>query len=339
MRDDLTLADIARMAGVSPATASRVINNLVGARSKARDRVLRVIEETGFQPHAAARSLASQRSHVIGLLIPAPASQVLGHPNVLQLAEVTTQACHEHGYLLSLFLLGSAADEQRVLPKVTRKGFVDGLIVRGADDRGSDPLLHRLAALGAPFVSLGRPADPQRISYVATDNETAAYGAVTHLLNLGRRRVALLVGSLEPPHSQERLSGYRRAHTERALPLDDQLVAVGGMSESAAATRVLLRHRPDAIFLPTRVALDVLRVLRDAGLRVPEDIALIGFDDLPLAQQTDPPLTTVGQPMQAMGRQLVRMLLDQIENPAAPPQRVVFPQELIVRQSCGALRP
>jgi DNA-binding LacI/PurR family transcriptional regulator len=188
-------------------------------------------------------------------------------------------------------------------------------------------------------VSLGRPADPQRISYVATDNETAAYGAVTHLLNLGRRRVALLVGSLEPPHSQERLSGYRRAHTERALPLDDQLVAVGGMSESAAATRVLLRHRPDAIFLPTRVALDVLRVLRDAGLRVPEDIALIGFDDLPLAQQTDPPLTTVGQPMQAMGRQLVRMLLDQIENPAAPPQRVVFPQELIVRQSCGALRP
>src|SRR5262245_12998890 len=144
---DLTLDDIASMAGVSPATASRVINNLVGSRSKARERVLKVIAETGFQPHAAARSLASQRSQVIGLLIPAPASSILNHPNVLQLAEVITQACHEREYLLSLFLLGSGVDEQKILPKVARKGFVDGLIVRGADDRSSDPLLHKLAAI------------------------------------------------------------------------------------------------------------------------------------------------------------------------------------------------
>jgi len=334
---DLTLEDIARMAGVSPATASRVINNLVGARSKARERVLKAIAETGFQPHAAARSLASQRSQVIGLLIPAPANTILNHPNVLQLAELITQACHEREYLLSLFLMAGDADEQKILPKITRKGFVDGLIVRGADDRSSDPLLHRLAALGTPFVSLGRPTDPQHISYVATDNATAAYNAVTHLLNLGRRRIALLVGSLEPYASQERLAGYRKAFEDRGLPIDEHLIAAGGMSEGYFAAQQLLRQQPDAIFLATRMALDVLRVLREAGRRVPGDIALIGFDDLPLAQQTDPPLTTVYQPIAAIGKQLVGMLLDIIENGADPPRRVVFAQELVIRQSCGAL--
>jgi len=336
--NDLTLADIARMAGVSPATASRVLNNLVGPRSKARERVLKAVAETGFQPHAAARSLASQWAQVIGLLIPAPASTILNHPNVLQLAEVITQACHEREYLLSLFLLGSDADDQTMLPKITRKGFVDGLLVRGADDRSSDSLLLKLAASGMPVVSLGRPTTLDNVSYVATDNVTAAYNAVVHLLSLGRRRIALLVGSLEPYASQERLVGYRNALTERGLAVDDRLIAVGGMSDSYFAAQHLLQQRPDAFFLPTRMALDVLRVLREAGLQVPDDIALIGFDDLPLAQQTDPPLTTVSQPMAAMGKQLVGMLLDIMENGAQPARRVVFAQELVIRGSCGAVR-
>jgi DNA-binding LacI/PurR family transcriptional regulator len=126
--------------------------------------------------------------------------------------------------------------------------------------------------------------------------------------------------------------------SDRGLPLDDDLVAVGGMSDSYVAAQQLLRHNPDAIFLPTRMALDVLRVLREAGRRVPEEVALIGFEDLPLAQQTDPPLTTLHQPMAAMGKQLVGILLDIIENGADPPRRIVFAQELVVRQSCGAVR-
>ncbi len=335
---DLTLEDIARLAGVSPATASRVLNNLVGSRSKARDRVLKAVAETGFQPHAAARSLASQRSQVIGLLIPAPASTILNHPNVLQVAEMITQACHEHDYLLSLFLMASDADEQRIVPKITRKGFVDGVIVRGADDRSSDPLLQKLAESGTPLVSLGRPTHLRDVSYVATDNETAAHHAVSHLLNLGRKRIALLVGSLEPYHSQERLAGYRQAFRERGLPVDEQLIAVGGMRDSITATQQLLQHQPDAIFMPTRMALDVLRVLREACKRVPEDIALIGFDDLPLAHHTDPPLTTVRQPMEAMGKQLVGMLLESIETRTRAARHVTFTQELMVRRSCGALR-
>lgn len=335
---DLTLDDIARMAGVSPSTVSRVLNNLVGTRSKAREQVLKVLAETGFQPNAAARSLASQRSHVIGLLIPAPASTILHNPTVLQLAEVVTQACHERDYLLSLFLLSSDTSERQILPKMTRKGFIDGLIVRGADDRASDPLLHTLSDSGLPFVSFGRPIDLDTVSYVTTDNMTAAYNATRHLLNPGRRRIALLVGSLEPYASQERLIGYRKALADHRLPINEQLIAVAGMNDSYGATQRLLKHSPDAIFLPTRMALDVLRVLREANLRVPDDIALIGFEDLPLAQQTDPPLTTVSQPMEAIGKHLVGMLLDIMENGADPARRLIFPQELVVRQSCGALR-
>jgi LacI family transcriptional regulator len=334
---DLTLEDIARMAGVSPSTVSRVLNNLVGARSKAREQVLKVLAETGFQPNAAARSLASQRSNVIGLLIPAPASTVLHNPAVLQLAEVVTQACHERGYLLSLFLLGNDTGEQAILPKITRKGFVDGVIVRGADDRPSEPLLHRLSESSVPFVSLGRPLGLESVSYVATDNATAAYGAISHLLSLGRRRIGLLVGSLEPHASQERLEGYRRALGDRGLALNKLLIAEAGMSAGYSATQRLLQQAPDAIFLATRMTLDVLRALREAGRRVPDDIALVGFEDLPLAQQTDPPLTAVSQPMAAIGNQLVGMLLDIMENGADPPRRLVFPQELVIRQSCGAM--
>jgi DNA-binding LacI/PurR family transcriptional regulator len=122
------------------------------------------------------------------------------------------------------------------------------------------------------------------------------------------------------------------------VPVDEQLIAVGGISDGYGATQRLLQHAPDAIFLPTRMALDVLRVLREANLRVPDRIALIGFEDLPLAQQTDPPLTTVSQPMGAIGKQLVGMLLDIMENGAEPPRRLLFPQELVIRQSCGAMR-
>lgn len=333
---NLTLEDIAQIAGVSPATVSRVINNQVGGRSKARERVLQVIEETGFQPHAAARSLASQRSNVIGLLVPAPASRVLAHLYLLQLTEFISQACQKHNYILSLFLTGNDADQRRILPKITGKGFVDGLIVRVFEGGQSDLLLQKLSEINIPFVVSGHPTNPQNVSYVAADNGTAAYHALTHLLSLGYKRIGLIIGSYEPYHSQERLASYHKVHDERGLPVEDRLIVV--QDDGYQAIQQLLPHKPDAIFFATRITLDVFRGLREAALRVPDDIALVGFDDLPLAQQTDPPLTTMRQPMAAMGKRLVEILLDIIENGPTPPRHVIFEPELVVRQSCGALR-
>jgi LacI family transcriptional regulator len=333
---NLTLEDIAKMAGVSPATVSRVINNQVGTRSKVREQVQKVIEETGFLPHAAARSLAAQRSNVIGLLIPAPAGRVLGHLYLLQLAEFISQACQEVDYVLSLFLTGSDIDEQKLLPKIIRKGFVDGLIVRIANDHRSDSLLEKLLKIGIPFVASGRPTNPHNISYVSADNAAAACNAINHLAGLGRTRIGMISSSLESYANQERLEGYRRALAGRGLPLQEGLIST--YDDGYLATQQLLESQPDAIFFATRMAVGVLRALREANLQVPDDVALIGFDDLPLAQQIEPPLTTMRHPMAAMAKRLVEILLDIIENGPHPPRHVIFEQELVIRQSCGAIR-
>jgi LacI family transcriptional regulator len=330
----LTLEDIANAAGVSPSTVSRVINNQIGTRSKVRERILQVVAETGFQPHAAASSLASQRSNVIGLLVPAPVSQDFSQLYLLQLAKHITQTCQEYDYLLSLFLMGSDANEQELLPKMTRQGFIDGLIVHIVEGRRNDPLLSNLSRKGIPFVVSGQPANPNNISYVASDNYTAAHNALSHLLSLGRRRIGLIVASTESPGGQDRLASYRKVLTEQGLPVAEELIAA--QDNGYLAAQSLLKANPDAIFFATSMALDVSRALRESGARVPDDIALIGFDDLPLAQQTDPPLTTMRQPMAAMGKQLIEILIDLINNGTTPPRQVIFQEELVVRQSCGA---
>jgi LacI family transcriptional regulator len=334
----LTLEDIAKIAGVSSPTVSRVINNKTGARSKVRERILQVIAETGFQPHAAASCLASQRSKVIGLLVPAPVSQVFGQLYFMRLAEYMTQACQDHDYLLSLFLTGSYTDEKTLLSKVTRQGFVDGLVVRVVEEKETDVLLSGLSRKGIPFVVSGRPAEPNRISYVAADNYAAAHKALSHLLSLGRRRIGLIIASAEIPGGHDRLAGYRKVLAEHGIPVDERLIAVNNNGYNATRALLDIDAKPDAIFFATSIALGVLRALREAGSEVPDDIALIGFDDLPLARQTDPPLTTMRQPMAVMGRQLIDILIDLINDGAMPPRQVVFKEELVVRQSCGGFR-
>ncbi|MEZ4616723.1 MAG: LacI family DNA-binding transcriptional regulator [Caldilineaceae bacterium] len=291
----LTLDDIAKSAGVSPATVSRVINDQVSARSKARDRVLRVIEETGFQPHAAARSLASRRSQVIGLLIAAPAHTVLNHLNFLTLAEVLTQACHEKDHVLSLFLMGNGMSEQEILSKITRPGLVDGLIVRGVGGAESNQLFAQLIKSKVPFISVGRPFQSDGISYVGSDNVMAAHKAVSHLIGRKRTRIALLIGSPAAVYGQERIAGYRQALQEYGMPFDGQLIINTKMAPTYPLMAALLAQRPDAILLETSMIEGVLRALHEAGLRVPTDVAIVGFDDLPLAQTVQPALTVMRQ--------------------------------------------
>ena len=341
--DDLTLEDIAQMAGVSRATVSRILNNRVGARSKARDTVLEIIERTGFQPNVAARSLASQRTYVIGHVIPQRADFVFTDPYLTQLSQAIAHSCEQSEYILALFLITSESEEKKLYTRIANKGLLDGVIIHAGQGPLVYELIEKLSSKNIPFVISGRaPLKSSHVSYVAVDDLQGAYSAVSHLFQLGRKRIAIVTGDLhfEPGPGLDRLAGYRKALEERGVNIIEELIGSGDFTEESGynATKQVLKHKPDAIFVSSdKMALGTLRALKELGISVPDDIAIVGFDDVQPSWHATPPLTTVRVPIEAMGRSLVSMLFDIIENGAKPPRRLLFDTELIIRKSCGAV--
>jgi LacI family transcriptional regulator len=329
-----TLEEIARLAEVSRSTVSRVVNQHPNVRPAVRQRVQKIIAETGYQPNAAARSLAFQRSNVIGLAIPRSVHTLFTDPYFPPLTQGIAQACNQYGYILSLFV---EFDEQTLFPRITRQGLLDGLVVQVANTRSN--LLAKLASVDMPFIVAGRPHDAPNVSYIDVDNITGAYNAVTHLIRLGHKRIGAITGPLDTTAALDRLEGYRKAILERGLALDEDLIGEGDFTETGGyhAMQRLLGQKPSAVFAASdAMAYGALRALREAGLAVPHDVALVGFDDVPCAG-TDPSfLTTVRQPIISFGFKAVEILLDVIEHGAQPPRRILMSTELVVRASCGA---
>ena len=338
MAERLTLEKIGEMAGVSRATVSRVVNEHPGVRPHVRERVLEVIRETGYQPNLAARSLASSRMGLIGLVIPTAIQSLFTDPYYPRLMQGMTQVCNLNDYTMSLFLLHSENEEEKLYPRVVNRGYLDGVILASFDK--SDPLIARLENSQMPFVMIGRPDDASKASYVDTNNETGAYTAVAHLIRRGRKRIATITGRLDMSSGQDRLTGYKNALTERGFPIDKNLIVNGDFSEIEAynAMLQLLPHKPDAVFVASDgMAIGALRALRTANIAIPDEIAIVGFDDLPPAATSVPPLTTVRQPVRRMGALAAETLLDIIEDGPEPPRRIILPTELVIRQTCGAL--
>lgn len=333
----LTLEEIGKLAGVSRSTVSRVINDQENVRPEVRDRVLRVIQETGYRPHAAARSLAAQRTSVIGLVVPRSAQSFFADPYYPRLIQGMTQACNAHHFALTLFMCHSEKEEEDLYPRVLSRGLIDGLMI--ASSVQDDPLIPLLLESQMPFVLVGRPLHPAPINYVDVDNVVGVQNAVRHLIRLGHRRIGHIRGPLNSAVGRDRRLGYVNAHVERGLSVDESLIAPGDFSESGGyqAARRLLAAGVDAIVaVSDKTAYGALRALREAGRAVPEDVALIGFDDLEASALTEPPLTTVRQPIRATGVVAVETLLDVMDNPGGPPRQVILPTQLIVRESCGA---
>lgn len=334
-----TLEEIGRLSGASRSTVSRVINGQPGVRDETRQRVLQVIEQTGYQPNAAARSLAARRSQVLGLIIPTAVQFLFTDPYFPRLIQGITQACNQHDYTLSLYLFQTPAEEEAIYPRVLRTGFVDGVIL--SSTQVDDPLIPQLAANQVPFVVVGRPLNAPTASYVDVENIIGGHSATSHLLRLGYQRVATITGPMNAIAGLERLEGYKQALQERGRTPDPALIAFGDFTEAGGYTamRQLLPHQPDAVFAASdMMALGALRAMREVGLSVPGDIALVGYDDMTPAPIVEPPLTTVRQPIRRMGSQAVEMLIDLLHNGLTPPRRLVLPTELVIRASCGAMR-
>jgi LacI family transcriptional regulator len=332
----LTIRQIAKLARVSRSTVSRVLNAHPSVSSETRQRVQRVITETGYRPDPIARSLSNRRSDIIGLVIPLSIQSLFEDPFFPRLMQGIAQGCNSRDYTLSLFLLHTAVEEAKLYPKISRRQLLDGVIVTAT--RTGDPLIPQLLANRVPFVLHGRHEDP-RVSFVEVDNVAGAYTAATHLVRLGRRRIGLITGPPGSLAAEDRKRGYLDALIERRVPVDEGLIVHGNFTETSSyeAMQRLLPQEPDAVFVASdTMALGTLRALREAGRRVPDEVAVVGFDDMPHAATADPPLTTIRQPIQRAGALAVEMLIDIIENGVEPARRILLPTELVIRASCGS---
>jgi LacI family transcriptional regulator len=337
----LTLEEIGKLAGVSRSTVSRVINGGSSVREQVRERVWEVVRETGYQPHAAARSLVMRRTQVVGVIIPEALATLFTDPFFPLFLRGVTETCNTRHYLLMLSLFHGQTDQPELYRRVVRGGHLDGVIV--ASSRLDDPLVPHLLQDGVPLVSVGRHPD-ERVNYVDVDNVSAGRMAVEHLIRLGHQHIGIITGPLSMAHGQDRLSGYRQALEAHGLPVDEKWIMPGDYTEGSGvmAVRRWLPALPTAIFgASDMMAIGALKALRQAGLRVPQDVALVGFDDVPLAAAIEPALTTVRQPIARLGSMASELLLNLLENPTdaqASVHRIVLPAELVVRDSCGALR-
>ena len=334
--EKLTIRQIAKLAGVSRSSVSRVINDHTNVSPELREQVQRVIAETGYHPDPIARSLSNRRSHIIGLVIPLAIRSLFEDPFFPRLMQGISQGCNSHDYTLSLFLFHSEEEERELYHRISHNRLLDGFIITAT--RTGDPLIPELLASEIPFVVHGKHENP-RVSFVEVDNESGAYTAVSHLVREGHQHIALITGPSTSLAAEDRKQGYLKALRERRVPVDESLTTRGDFTETSGyeAMQRLLPHKPDAVFVASdTMALGAMRALREAGRKVPDGIAVVGFDDLPQATTADPPLTTVRQPIQRAGALAVEMLIDILENGAEPPRHIILPTELVIRASCGS---
>jgi DNA-binding LacI/PurR family transcriptional regulator len=300
-----------------------------------RRAVEKAIDRLGYVPNRAARSLVTRRSDSIGLVITEPASRLFSDPFFPRLVRGVSAALSVRDLQLVLLMPDDEVDEQRTMRYLTA-GHVDGVILVSL--HGDDPLPDQLANRRIPAVVMGRPPRGVDIDYVDADNRDGARRATSHLVASGRQRVATITGPLDMVAGVDRLAGYRDALTDAGVTIDDGLIANGDFTQAGgeAAMEHLLRERPDldAVFCASDLmAVAAFGVLQAAGRRIPEDVAVVGYDDSPLATTTRPALSSVRQPIEEMGREMVHLLAGSIERPSRVPRHIVLSTELIARAS------
>jgi LacI family transcriptional regulator len=331
----MLIKEVAKLSGVSRSTVSRVINNDPNVKESTRARVLEVIRKVNYRPNSVARGLASGRMRIIGLVLPMAQASLFTDPYYPGLIQGITMVCNAKDYSVMIWLANQEQERSKI-HHVATDSFLDGVII--ASYLIDDPILETLTKSKMPFLLIGRHPSKNDLNYVDSDNLRGAREAVKYLLQLGRRRIATITGPKNMIAGIDRLEGYKSAFRERGLQFDPNLIVEGDFTESGGYNGMmrLIAHNPDAVFAASdSMALGALRALNDSGRRVPEDVALIGFDDLPSAAHFDPPLTTVRQNIPKMGQLAAETLVQIIDEGMTPPHRLVLPTELVIRASSG----
>jgi LacI family transcriptional regulator len=368
LSDKLTIRDIAQLAGVSTATVSRVLNNKPDVDPTTREHVMQVVQEHGFVPSVTASSLAGGRSPLLGVLVPS-----LTWPLMPQIMQSVADVIEQTSYELVLYSISHRTDRSGLIDRILATRLIDGLLavypdgLAGAEstapiNRESSTHLREIYERGFPVVVLDDQSLPGPVPWVGPDNRVGAYEAVRHLIRHGHRRIAYVQGPLQYQCSHDRYAGYQQALAEAHIAIDPALIVQGDFStasgRTATAQLLALAERPTAVFAANdQMAYGVLSASEAQGLRIPDDLAIIGFDDIALSAHTRPALTTVRQPFAEMGRSATEMLLALVSAPRLfggglysergqpvgaradfalrMPTRVQWPTELVVRASCG----
>lgn len=324
-----TIRDVARQAGVSHQTVSRVINGKVDVLPETRMLVEDAITKMGYRPSAIARSMARGQSHTLACISPNLTDFTFA--SLIEGAEVEAR---QHKY----FMLSSSASDpeafKELVDELVGHRRVDGLIIINpyADQR------YEYIPRDFPLVFVGASSHEKNIGSVSLDDERVAYEATQHLINLGHKNIAMVTGPMEEDCSQDRTEGYRRALKEAGIPFRDSMVIEGDWSATSGQDALLALNNqgdvPGAIFAQNdRMAMGVLKAARDLNILVPAQLAVIGVDDMPLSSYFDPPLTTMRQDIPLIGQMATRMLLDIINNETPSAQIVKLPAQLVIRES------
>ncbi|MFD8377789.1 LacI family DNA-binding transcriptional regulator [Streptomyces sp. NPDC059679] len=333
-----TLEEVAARAGVGRGTVSRVINGSPRVSDRTRTAVEQAVAELGYVPNRVARALAANRADAVALVIPEPETRLFAEPYFSDIIRGVGAELAEADLQLLLTLLRTPKERQRFAEYLSAHR-VDGVLLVSV--HADDPLPDLLERIEMPAVLSGRRSAHESVPYVDCDNTGGAQSAVEHLIGRGRATVATITGPLDMYVAQCRLDGYRAAIQAAGQEVDPALIVAADFTEEGGrrAMRELLERHPDldAVFAASDVmAAGARQVLREQGLRVPDDVALVGFEDSAVARHMDPPLTSVRQTTEEMGRAMVRVLLEEIESQGERTSKrpqLVLPTELVRRGS------
>ncbi|HEV8369633.1 MAG TPA: LacI family DNA-binding transcriptional regulator [Pyrinomonadaceae bacterium] len=342
----VTLADIAARADVTSMTVSRVMNSNGYVHVETRERVLRVAREMNYRRNGLARGLKRQRTETVGMVI-----GDIANPFAAELSRGVREVLEQHGYSMFICVSEHLAKEDVQAFDSLADHRADGIIVATRASKSGNERLAELIDAGIPVSLIGRDFRHPHADLVIADNLTGGYEATSHLIELGHKRIGFIGISLTQGLRLKRFQGYLEAMSEHGLSVDEQLI-VGGRNGSdqmpgysteemgyEGMIKLLdLKQRPTAVFARNDyTAMGALNAIKRAGLRIPEDIAVVGYDDIPLASHTSPTLTTVRQPTREQGRTAAEFLLRRIqEDPDQPRREQTFECELVVRESTAA---
>jgi DNA-binding LacI/PurR family transcriptional regulator len=339
-RKRVTSHDVARLAGVSRTTVSFVLNDVphVQISEETRQRVLQAADQLGYHPDAAARSLATRQTHTLALVLYQSADRIVGDAFLGNVVRGLSEVAQERGFRVLLHPFEDIGKSEGYVTLVL-ENRIDGLIASGP--RSDDEQLSRLHEDGFPLVLLGQ-LNGAGINFVDVDNISAAHGAVSHLIHLGHTRIGLITNApLEYTASADRTQGYKRALKEAGLTYDEHIVRYGKFDARsgfrAMEEMLSLTERPTATFVASdEVAVGALAALHQHRVTVPDGMAIVGFDDIPVARFLVPPLTTIRLPAYELGVRAADMLIRTIQGEEVAESQVVLRTQLIIRESCGS---